>query len=82
MGIKMIGLSSMKMGGSRMMKHRLHVAESRMQSPQHALYPALHAMPQVVPLQVELPLVGTGQGSQRLPQVAVLTSEAQLLPQR
>jgi hypothetical protein len=82
MGVKMTGLGSMKIGGSRMTKQRLHVADSRMQSPQHALYPLLQAMPQVVPLHVDVPLAGTAQGSQRLPQVAVLTSEAQLLPQR
>jgi len=39
-------------------------------------------MPHEVPLQVALPFVGTAHGSQRLPHVAVLASDAQLSPQR
>ena len=44
--------------------------------------PGLHAMPQDVPLQVELPLRGTAQGEHAPPQVAVAESLTQAPLQR
>ena len=51
-------------------------------SPPQKSWLASHWMPQLVPSQVALPFSGTRHGSQRLPQVEVLESEAQALPQR
>jgi hypothetical protein len=47
------------------------------------MYPALHADPQLVPLQVACASAsaGVGQGLQLLPQVAVLALNAHVLPQ-
>jgi hypothetical protein len=47
----------------------------------HALNPALHATPQVEPLQVAEPLAGEGQGAHEVPQELTLELEAQVLPQ-
>lgn len=69
-------------GGVITMTQRPHASASGMQRPQQALKPELQAMPQLVPSQVALPFSGTRHGSQRLPQVEVLESEAQALPQR
>jgi hypothetical protein len=42
----------------------------------------LHATPQVVPLQVAVPLATAGQGVQEVPQVAGAVLAAQVVPQR
>lgn len=51
------------------------------QTPPHSWKPALHAMPHELPLQVALPLGGTGQGLHRLPHEFTLLLAAHRPPQ-
>jgi hypothetical protein len=60
----------------------LEISLSGMHCPQLGLKVALQVMPQEVPSHVALPFAGTGHGSQRLPHVERLRSDAQVLPHR
>ena len=60
-----------------------HVAvlEFDTQLPPQSWKPALHAIPQLVPLQVAVPFPGTGQAVQDVPHVAVLEFDTHVPPQ-
>jgi hypothetical protein len=59
-----------------------HVSVSGTHAPPARWKPALQAIPQLVPSQVEAPFCGTGQGLQFEPHVSTLALETQLLLQR